>query len=489
VLRDIRPARATLWSPVELRFDGPSDGNPFTDVDFTARLIHDSGAEMRVGGFYDGDGRWIIRFLPTLFGAWRFVTWSTDQSLRGLRGEVRVGAARGGDHGPVRADGFHFVHADGRRHAPLGTTAYAWIHQPAAVRDATLRTLRGGPFTKIRMSVFPKSYLYNSNEPALYPFDGDLAEGFDHTRFDPAFFRHLEQCVAQLGYAGIEADVILFHPYDRWGFAELGAEADDRYTRYLVRRLAAYPNVWWSMANEYDLMRSKSEEDWERLARVVAENDPVGHLCSIHNCRTHYDHTRDWVTHASVQRVDRYRTAENVTEWRQDWGKPVIVDECCYEGNIERPWGNISGQELTRRFWEGAIRGGYVGHGETYHREDEQLWWAKGGELVGESPARIAFLRRVIQDAPGGHLEPLDSGTAVPAAGVEGDYHLLYFGLDRPLFSTPKVPAGGYRVDVIDTWNMTIDTRADQFDGSAPVSLPGREFLALRLTRSGMRET
>jgi hypothetical protein len=61
---------------------------------------------------------------------------------------------------------------------------------------------------------------------------------------------------------GVEADVILFHPYDRWGFADLGAEADDRLVRYAVRRLAAFSNVWWAMANEYDLMAGKTEADW-----------------------------------------------------------------------------------------------------------------------------------------------------------------------------------------------------------------------------------
>ena len=30
------------------------------------------------------------------------------------------------------------------------------------------------------------------------------------------------------------------------------AEADDRYLRYAVARLAAYRNVWWSLANECD---------------------------------------------------------------------------------------------------------------------------------------------------------------------------------------------------------------------------------------------
>ena len=77
------------------------------------------------------------------------------------------------------------------------------------------------------------------------------------------------------------------------------------------------------------------------------------------------------------------------------YGKPVVCDEPGYEGNIYWGWGNLTGEELMRRFWEGAMRGGYVTHGETFIDEDEQIWWAHGGELHGDAPARIAFMRSI----------------------------------------------------------------------------------------------
>ncbi|MBB5781549.1 DUF5605 domain-containing protein [Nonomuraea jabiensis] len=184
-----------------------------------------------------------------------------------------------------------------------------------------------------------------------------------------------------------------------------------------------------------------------------------------------------------MQRLDRYRTAEYVDQWRQQWGKPVIVDECGYEGDIEPSWGNVPATELVRRFWEGAVRGGYVGHGETYYRADEQLWWAKGGELTGQSPSRIDFLRRITAEAPGGILEPVGApaDTDAPAAGVAGQYHLIYFGLSQPLFCTLTPPPGRYRVEIIDTWHMTIDELPGTFE-SGRVDLPGRAYIAVRLT-------
>jgi len=469
-----------LWDAMELRIDGPDHGNPFVDVELGATFTAPDGSLVEVGGFYDGGGRYVIRLLASQVGAWSFRTTSTARSLDGLAGTFEVEQST--RRGPVRVDGMHFRYADGSRHLPLGTTAYAWTHQSEALQEQTLAALADAPFTKIRMGIFPKSYLYNSNEPDLFPIVRDAAGDWDTTRFDPEYWAHLERRIVELADLGIEADIILFHAYDRWGFSDMGRAADDRYVRYAVRRLAALPNVWWSLANEYDLLWSKNTDDWERMAAIAVEEDHANHLISIHNCFGFYDYSRDWITHCSVQRIDVYRTAENTTEWREQWGKPIVIDECAYEGNLDQGWGNITAEEMVRRFWEGAVRGGYVGHGETYYRDDEVIFWAKGGELIGGSPERIRFLAEITAESPTGMLEPLASDWDAPWGGVAGEYSIVYFGFNRPSFRTITLPAGQrVHVDVIDTWNMTIDRLDGQFDGTFTVPLPGRPYIALRL--------
>ncbi|MCM3697052.1 DUF5605 domain-containing protein [Microbacterium oleivorans] len=487
------PEPTPLWDPLELRLAGPSHGNPFVDVELDA-LFRRGDDEIRVGGFYDGDGVYVVRALADTVGTWTFETRSTARSLDGITGSVEVVGARDGSHGPVRVDGFHFRHADGTRHRPIGTTAYAWTHQPEELQEKTLETLAEAPFAKLRMCVFPKSYLYNANEPADFPFVGSLADGFDHTRFDPAHFRRLEQRIGELAALGIQADLILFHAYDRWGFADLGPAVDERYVRYVVRRMSGFANVWWSMANEYDLLWSKDLDDWERLAAIVGEEDAFGHLNSIHNCRPVYDYAKPWITHVSIQRVDVYRTAENTDQWREEWGKPVVIDECAYEGDIDQGWGNITGEEMVRRFWEGAVRGGYVGHGETYYPsalggaasvgdDDEVLWWSKGGALHGSSPSRIGFLEHLQSQAPDGVWDPLPSDWDVPWGGVAGRLKVAYFGFNRPRFRNVILDEGDWRVEVIDTWNTTIDELPGTYRGQVRVELPGRQFMAIRVTR------
>jgi hypothetical protein len=444
------------------------------EVGATFRQGHRS---VQVNGFYDGEGTYRVRFMPDEQGTWSYKTTSSPGGPAVVSGTFVCTPAAATNHGPVAVTRTrHFAYADGTPYLPFGTTCYVWNHQGESLEGTTLETLRHSPFNKIRMCLFPKHYLYNENEPPYHPFEPGPS-GPDVSRFHPPFFHHLEQRIEDLRDLGIEADLILFHPYDRWGYATLGADADDSYLRYVVARLGAYRNVWWSLANEYDLM-DKQTADWDRLFRVVQTSDPYGHPRSIHNCRGFYDHTRPWVTHASIQHSDLVR----VTEWMEAYGKPIVVDECCYEGNIPRTWGNISAQEMNHRIWEGTLRGGHVGHGETYLDRQDILWWAKGGKLHGQSPPRIRYLRSVLAEAPPYLVYTDRFSRHYPALSSGLEYFLVYFGNRQPAEAEIPLPEGlRYTVDVIDTWEMRARRLPALYAGAARVPLPGKPYVALRL--------
>lgn len=487
------PAAETVerWGCFELTLLGPATGNPFQEVTLQARFRQQQ-REIVVDGFYDGGDRYRLRFMPDSEGAWSYTTSSNRRELDGVAGELYCTPAGPGNHGPVRVhDTYHFIYADATPYLQIGTTCYAWTHQGDELEAQTLATLETAPFNKLRMCVFPKHYAFNENEPERYPFPClsrgnsrwtgsyavDIKEGwsFDTSRFEPDYFRHFERRVLELQRLGVEADIILFHPYDRWGFATLDAETDDRYLRYVVARLAAYRNVWWSLANEYDLLPNKSLSDWERFFQIIQHHDPYQHPRSIHNCRAFYDHGKPWVTHASVQHSD----LGLVPQWREQYRKPVVVDECCYEGDVEQNWGNISARELVHRFWLGTVGGGYVGHGETYRNPQDLLWWAKGGTLRGESPARIAFLREILSQAPHG-LEPLGRG----AVGRQGEYYLYYFGVHQPGILTLDLPGEApFQAELIDPWAMTVTPLVAGLRERCLLELPGQPYLALRVRR------
>ena len=474
------PAADTVerWGVYEVALPGPAGGNPFLDVKLSAHFRY-RNRTVEVDGFYDGDGMYRIRFMPDEVGEWTYTTSSNAAALNGKTGSVSATAPSGANHGPVRVRYLtHFAYEDGAPYVPIGTTCYAWTHQGDALEEQTLATLRTAPFNKMRMCVFPKSYAYNANEPVYYPFDHDSAGKNDYAHFNPKFFQHLEKRVRDLEALGIEADLILFHPYDRWGYASMPPEVNDRYLRYTVARLAAYRNVWWSLANEYDLMKSKTMADWDRFFRIVQESDPYQHLRSIHHSVTMYDHSKPWVTHVSIQGSDLEKSHEYVTEYR----KPVIYDECKYEGNIPKRWGNISAQELVRRFWVGTVSGVYVGHGETYIDAKDILWWSKGGILRGESPQRIAFLRKILEGAPAEGLNNVS--TYYLGAGQPGRYYLFYMDVNQPAeYEFDLAKGAQYHADIIDPWEMTITPVPGTFEGKFTMKLPGKPFLAVRFQK------
>lgn len=117
---------------------------------------------------------------------------------------------------------------------------------------------------------------------------------------------------------------------------------------------------------------------------------------------------------------------------------------------------------MVELFWTGVCKGGYVTHGESYLSDDDIIWWSHGGRLKGESMPRIAFLRAIIEQGPPKRLTPFvrtqDSHWDAAIGFMDDDYGLIYFGDSQPQFKLMTMLPDGvdYRVDVIDTWAMTI---------------------------------
>ena len=190
-----------------------------------------------------------------------------------------------------------------------------------------------------------------------------------------------------------------------------------------------------------------------------------------------YDPAKPWITHVSIQGDDFAK----IPEWRAAFRKPLIFDECKYEGNIPKRWGDISAREMTRRFWLGMAYGAYVGHGETYLDAHDVLWWSKGGVLHGESSGADRIPARDRR-----------SRTGVKGYGP-ADRRVLSLrrARGRILSVLPGLPptragrfrfAGGvtFTAEIIDPWAMTITKADGDFSGKFQLKMPGKEMLAVR---------
>lgn len=511
--------RVEQWSRFELVFEYPNPEESFTKVSLSARF-YNQDTSFVVNGFYDGGDRFLVRFMPVSTGNWNYLTSSNISALNKKKGSFECFDPGEGNHGLVKVSNtWSFSYADGKQFYPFGTTAYAWTHMGNELQEITLNSLTQSGFNKLRMCVFPKNYNLVKEEPELYPFklnetkldeQGNKVYDWDFEYFNPAFFQHLEKRIDDLGKLGIEADLILFHPYDkgRWGFDEMPNELNVRYLQYLAARLSSFRNVWWSLANEYDYVKSKGPADWELLIKTITAADPYKHLCSIHGSTgTYYEYWKPELTHSSIQDNVMLEDFGRAAVLRNVYKKPIVYDEVNYEGNLKQRWGRLSGEEMNEAFWQAAITGTYATHGETYWQgnDTDTIFWAKGGALKGTSWKRIAFLRQLMEQGPGAWcLADLSRDNQTSTAG--DSYYMVYFGRQMNsswLFNLPAKnaqyekpkPGTRYKVEIIDTWDMTIQSCPEIFTCSAvndyrlydkdfkKVQLPMKPYLALRITK------
>jgi len=456
------------WGVYEVVLKGPSTGNPFMEVELSA-VFSSRGEDVKVPGFYDGNGVYRIRFSPQKKGTWKYRTVSNSTNLTGKKGRFRCVSPSGNNHGQVRVvNTFYLQYTDGTPFYSAGTTAYQWTSVKQSIQDKTIKTLAGAPFNKMRMCVFPKSYQYgNDTQPWIYPYKREGKQN-DYTQPVYEFFQNFDTRVSQLMEMGIEADVILFHPYDSWGYSKMGKEMNERYIRYMIARIGAYRNVWWSLANEWDVPAIKQAIEWEGIGTLLQKEDPYNHLRGIHNwydSEDHfYDHSKPWITHISAQTAQFY----NAIKWRNKYQKPLLFDEMRYEGDVPSGWGNLKAEEMTSYFWMAGLSGGYGTHGDTFRNdsdnETEVRWWAKGGTLPGKSPDRIRFFREVMEKAPVIQMTPVLVSEKNPASlsrniyifSKEGEYYLAYTSEKGSTIEINLTGNNSYKLEVIDTWNMKI---------------------------------
>lgn len=503
------PTEVNRWEVFEVALQGPSSGNPFIEQRLQG-IFTGKNESIVTEGFYDGDGIYKIRFMPSFSGRYSFILKGSFLDST-LSGRFVVNEAAEDNHGPVRtANTYHFSYEDGTPFNPVGTISHAWHLKYDGDIAASLKALKSSGFNKVRFSIFPRHNEYNLDDPQYFPYEGTAMsthvltkenvqeytgrnEGndFNYSRFNPEYFRHLETCITELGKAGMEADLVLFHPYDRWGFASMNDKENDLYISYVMNRLAGYHNIWWSLADGWDADQNKNLKDWEHYADLLVRKDPYHHLRSIHNYREVYDSTRPWITHASIHIDDLYKSPEYADHFRIRFHKPVIMDDLGSEGNMPNGWGSLSPEEMTRRFWETAMRGGYPGHSERYLDDEEHIWSEHGTVLRGESWKRAVFLKQILNEVPGNGLAQFDAGNDCVACVPEAEYtqavkteYLYYFSFLRPSCRSFYIDdATDYVVEIIDTYAMTVK-RFGIMHGHFKVELPLKPYLAIRLRKA-----
>ena len=194
-LADAQEAQSTStagrWEVVEFKFKLPNEVDQPFAVEFGAVFQHSEGDRLQIPGFFNGDGRWLLRFCPDKLGEWSYTTYSSEPELAGKTGGIEViENQRTWQHGPIEvsaSDPQRFVYADG---SPYFLMAFEldWLFALDAENDDEIprtreivSTVADSGFNQLVMNVFAYNAPWgekdkiraehNFAKPRVYPFD------------------------------------------------------------------------------------------------------------------------------------------------------------------------------------------------------------------------------------------------------------------------------------------------------------------------------
>jgi hypothetical protein len=388
--------------------------DPFAPGLATGELTGPAGERRPLEGFWDGDA-FVWRALPTEPGPHHLTirVGETDETLA-------FEAEPSGHPGLVQTHPefpFHFRwSARGEPFYYNATTAY-WLlcWRDEWVIDEILDRFARHGINRIRVAIngrvvdgsswcepVPASPEFNFRlNPWVAQDPEALADpGFDTTKFNLEFWRKIERMLDAADARGIQVSLL---PYldgqkpgvDPFGKANAGCADEERYYRYLVARLAAFPNAFWNVTNEYQLFR---EEAWTAyFGRLIAERDPYGHSLSVHGHGDFPFRGQSWPTYAEYQMWDDAGGYALMRENRRKQQAtfrliPQVNEEYGYEDHYPVGWGNDvkaphrNAKNRLRLAWEIAFAGGYSCNGERANQP------GMGGWITGRADDETGLL-------------------------------------------------------------------------------------------------
>lgn len=292
------PVEVPRWEIHEFTLKGRAHvANPFRDAALVGEFTAPSGKTTVLGGYYDGNDTWALRFAPDEEGDWSYLLRGEGVEIL-ARGKIHCAPAPAGKHGAIRIhpqNPYAFARADGTPFFPMGDTCYGLFDDSPITPDLRaqyIATRRAQEFNFVRLTVGHSESRAKSDPEHYWAWGGTPAKP-DLDQLNPEFFRGFDDLVRQLRAAGMNIELILLNFYRR-PFTDTAAWTPARerlWLRYLTARYAAFDNVFlWTVANEYEThpdgkyrLDLPADVEWAKAtARFIKASDPYRHPVTVH---------------------------------------------------------------------------------------------------------------------------------------------------------------------------------------------------------------
>lgn len=431
-------ARGEVYAVTELTFRGPTVGPsdaPARDVEFGVRFRHESGEpELRVHGFWDGDGRggargdvFRVRFCPTRPGRWTLVEVASNRrELRDQReGEwvtVRASRRKGFWIPDAESPGARWYRrSDGSHPYIFGNTMYSFLserddrgpHGSDIARDVRANAEY---FNKLRFSVHPDRYVHPTDKPFLDATGQPTDDGRHSHRPNPCWFSRRVDLAVRTGFElDTIADLILNGPDTREARSILraGENGGDSipFLRYVAARYGSYPNVWFCLSNEWDIKEPRfTAAEAVQIGHSLRGFLPYPTPVSIHgqsDWTEALNAAPGWSDHVILQHKlkDLGAAADSIGRNHRIGGgnRPVINDELAYEGEGDK----FSGEDVVESHLGAFLGGGYASTGFKPANKKGHYFWGHFKAEEHRAAPPLKWLREQIdRDIPFWMMQP-----------------------------------------------------------------------------------
>ena len=484
---------------------GPSD-TPARDVELAVSFRHESGEPtVRVYGFWDGDGKggdrgnvFKVRFCPTRVGRWRIVeTTSNRAELKRQRLGDSLLCIASTHSGFWIAAGRWYKRSDGSHPFIIGNTHYSFLsrrNDKGPVNTSPLDDMRSNArfYKKLRFSLFGDRYPDPKQKPFLDDRGQQTDDGRHSVRPNPSWFQQRVDPAIRAGFEhDLICDLILCGPDTRQSRSTLAGDPKP-WLRYVAARYGAYPNVWFCLANEWNIKQpSYTAKQIRAAGDVIRSFLPNPTPISVHSNRGKWNTALNgsWHDHVIIQnKLKRLPEAADATAGNHRRGgiKPVCNDENGYQGRGD----GFTKEDVIEGCFGTFLGGGYPTTGEKYGRKLGQYFWGGFDAKAHSATRHLAYLRNYIdRSIEFWNLKPVRLSESI-FAGIDRQCRLLggddefALGSNRRIKNHQvKLPDGTWRITQLDLIAMTTKTLGKAITGDFAFRTPNSRAVLTHFKR------
>ncbi|MDO4168206.1 MAG: DUF4038 domain-containing protein [Eubacteriales bacterium] len=434
------------WRTVDIEiFSKKEYASPFEDVDVFGVFEGPDGTIRKQLAYWDGDGRWVIRFAPTAAGMWKYTIESTDEENCDFTGSGIVecvpydGKLAMYKHGflKVSEDRDYLEYADGTPFFWLGDTHWTFVTEER-FDESNCPKYQSQFKACVDKRVQQKFTVYQCNfrdgtGRGIFGKNLDLMHKTEHgyTPNLEEFQNNVDKKMKYLADCGLLIAVGYAWFYD---MPKCGVERYKALAKYTAARYGAYP-VAWTLAGELPGYMDGKEEQirlWNEVAKECEKWNVYDNLQSVHLANDRpfplLYQEEPWFDFAMSQagHGDFDMAQQMYADFKKMYkGHPVLESEATYEGATSNEYvSRVIPAKMMRRLAYLIMQSGGCGYTYGCNGVWELQWeagvggigwgdmaWWDGLELPGAD--QLTIFRDFYESVNWSRLKPLKKEQAI----------------------------------------------------------------------------